>query len=180
MAEETKTPEENTKREISPEQKEALDALNQKIDAAIHDFVVDIYRRIDTKTLFESLGQPDKTDAFAEYMKTVEERLKTFEEEKKKSEELGIHLSDESTKIEIRPWWDFLDEKPVNAKMLGLIWDNIINSIVRISIQASQTTTNTVYDYVVAPQFANTQTNLESFAHGIGELARKVDDLEKK
>lgn len=180
MAEDIKTPEEEIQQGPTPEQKEAMDALNRKIDAAIHEFVVDLYKKIDTKSLFEALRQPEKNDIFTEYMKGIEEKIMAIQEEKKKAENCDNATLAEDTKVEILPWWDFLDEKPIDAKMLGQIWDNIINTTVRISIQASQAVTDAIYDNVIGPQFANTQRNLEGFAHGIGELARHVDELEKK
>ena len=148
--------------------------INQEINGARDtmanakkELISSIYNSINYKALFEAVGQLDRYEAFMKYVKEYEENAAEAE---KTGDKIGAAL----------PWYHFIEDKPMNAQSIGLMWDQTIQLIIYVSIAAAQVIDGTIYDTVTAPQFENVQTFFEQVAGTLGAMQKKIEVLESK
>ena len=163
---------EEEKRENMSAEEQAQQAMMQEAEKAQkalsdakEDMIRTIYKSIDYRNLFSMVGQPDRYQDFMDYVQEYEKSVK----------------SEDNQEIpEPKLWHEFLDNTAIDAKTIGLMWDYIISFVINVSIGSSQLIVGTVYDNVIVPQFERVQEFNENIAHTIGNLAKIVDDLEKR
>lgn len=186
------TMDENNKKNPEPEMNEALEAAleeeTRRREAKMNNikdrFAQNVFRHINYKALFTLCDQLDQYEDFkaytVEYEKMCDEKRKAYEAECAACKERGEGMPEAPDFDPPRPWTDFLDEKAATVENLGRIYDSMLASATNIAMGAAEVIHAGLYEEVVGPQFQNTQQNFEKVFGALGEVFRRLENVEKK